>query len=281
MPTRGDLILIGISAVCIIVAAFSSVGAIDAIVGLPLTTYLPGAALVSTIAPQRRHVGAVERQIWIVGASFGLAVFGGLVLNIVGGLTRSSWLVWIGVIIIACTALKMFVPRGTIALDVDPTSTSASSRGTSDTYEVSNVGTVTTRKVPRLNWVSTRQAVLLLGAVGICLAAMVLSIHTNATTTKESFVQAWVLPRPTDDVASTSVQVGLQNRSGGQRTYLVNVTVGTSPTKVFSVLLADGASWTQVITRRPGERVESTVYGLVKPWGEIVLAKVNLATPVA
>jgi hypothetical protein len=62
--------------------------------------------------------------------------------------------------------------------------------------------------------------------------------------------------------------------------FLVDVNVGNRPTQVFLALLADGASWTRVITRHPGERVESTVYAPWQASGEVVLAKVYLATPV-
>jgi len=281
MPPRSDLTLLAISAVCIVVAALSSNEVIDVIAGLPLTAYLPGVALVSIIAPQRHYANAVERQVWIVGASFGLSVLGGILLNLVGGLTRSSWLIWIASVIVVSVALKQVLARRFSGHPTELMSVSASGHGVADSRPGLTTTTVQVREDPVSSRVTLRQVILLLAAGAVCVAAMVLSIHTNAVTTKESFVQAWVLPRPTDDVASTSVQLGLQNNSGERRTYLVDVNVGSIPTRVFSVLLDNGASWTQVITRRPGERVESTVYGLVKPWGEIVLAKVYLATPVA
>jgi hypothetical protein len=124
-----------------------------------------------------------------------------------------------------------------------------------------------------------RQGLLLLGAAAICAASLFLSVHSDALTTREAFVQAWVLPRPAQDVTSTSVQLGVRNQTGSQRTFLVRATVGKGPTQVFTVHLADGASWTHLISRRPAERVESTVSTASRP--SVVTNRVFLATPVA
>jgi hypothetical protein len=213
-----------------------------------------------------------------VGASFGLTVLGGIVLNLVGGLTRSSWLVWTGAVIVVCIALKLLLSRRPSRSDLDPATPHADGSDALNSHEAAIGGPADQGDSSGSIRVSLRQAVLLFGAGLICAAALVLSIHTDAATTRESFVQAWVLPSPTENVFSTSVQLGLRNHLGGRRTFLVNVTIGKGPTKVFTVRLADGASWTQVITRYPGERVESTVSTSSQP--SVVLTRVDLATPV-
>jgi hypothetical protein len=271
--TRDDLFLLALSAGCIAIVAISPTTAVDVVAGLPLTIYLPGAALVSTVDAGRRYSRLVERQVWIIGASFGLTVFGGLVLNLAGGLTRVSWLAWVATVIIICTAVKVVLrvrPSQTDA-DADAMAPDAMSDGTAVAGSAAPTGG------PGSFRVSLRQGLLLLVATAICVAALVLSVHTNTVSTRESFVQAWVLPQPAEDVTSPSVQLGVQNHLGSQRTFLVRVTIGTGPIEVFSVPLEDGASWTHLINRRPGERVESTVSTTSRP--SVVTNRVYLATP--
>jgi Protein of unknown function (DUF1616) len=280
MPTRSDLLLLGITAACIAAVALSSARAVDVIVGLPLTIYLPGAALVSTLGPQRHHSGVVERQLWIVGASFGLTVLGGIVLNLAGGLTRSSWLAWVGAVVVVCIAFKLARSQVPSRSDTHQAARRSADVASLDSHEAASGEAADHGATSGSIRVSPRQATLLVAAGVICAAALVLSIHTDATTSRETFVQAWILPRPSEDVSSTSVQLGLENHLGGQRTFLVNVTVGLfAAPEVFSVRLADGASWIHVITRQPGERVESTVSTTSHP--SLVLTTAYLASPVS
>jgi hypothetical protein len=273
MYARSDSILFALSAACVAVTAVSSNPTVDVITGLPLTVYLPGAALVSLLSTQRRDL--VQRQLWSVGASFGLTVAGGLVLNLAGGLTRASWLVWVGAVVVLCNVLKLVLPRGTNRVDTPPTDTDILDGSNADGSAIASTAGVRNSRGPMI---SLRGGVLLFGAVATCAAAIVLSVHTNAESTRESFVQAWVLPRPSEDVASPRVLIGIRNHLGYQRTFDVHVTVGNEPTKTFSVPLANGASWTRVITRLPGERVESTIFTSSQP--SVVITRVYLATPI-
>ncbi|MGD0882234.1 MAG: hypothetical protein ABSB09_11765 [Acidimicrobiales bacterium] len=272
MPTRDDLLRLALSAACIAIVAVSSNQVVDVVAGLPLAAYFPGAVLVSTLDPQSRLTHLVERQMWIVGASFGLAVVGGLVLNLAGGLTRTSWLVWIGAVVVVCTALKFVLPVAPSLSDADVAPDTA---GPATSLGVPGAR----RSAPGQIGVSWRQGLLLLGAAAICAASLVLSVHTDAVSTRESFVQAWVVPRPIEDVRSTSVELGVRNHLGNQCTFLVRVTVGKGTPEVFSVHLADGASWTHLISRQPTERVVSTVSTTSRP--SVVTNRVLLATPVA
>ena len=275
--TRSDLTLLGLSAICIAAAAVSSTVLVDVIVGLPLTAYLPGAILVSAFCPQGHLSSLVERQVWSIGASFGLSVLGGLVLNLVGGLTRSSWLIWIGVVVVTCVALKSVMARGSGRSDALPAGHPYVSSDFLAPHEGENSRSAVEPERNGAHKVSLRQGFLLIGAGVICVASFVLSEYTDVATTSESFVQAWVLPRPTEDVWSTSVQLGIRNHLGSRRTFLVDVNIGSEPREQFAVSLYDGASWTHLIHRNPGERIESIVYSLSQP--QVILARVNLATP--
>ncbi len=273
--TWTDLILLGVSAACIAAVATLSTPTVRVIAGLPLTLYLPGAGLVSLINSRRHRASAVERQVWIIGASLALTVAGGLVLNLTPiGLNRSSWLVCIGSEIGAINLLKIL-----LFLYQTASTTPNVDRGTPETdQEVVSAPPEMGGEAPGSKWVSFRRVALLLCAGAICAAALVLSVHTNSATTREHFVEAWVLPRPSEDVTSTTVELGLRNHTGAARTFLVHVTVGGALADLFSVPLANGASWTHVIKRGPGQEVESTIFRSSQP--TVVVTRVYLATPV-
>ncbi len=278
MPARYDAILFGVSVASVAVEVFVSTPAVDVIAGLLLTLFLPGAALVATLG--RRHwAGVIERQVWIVGASIGLTVLGGLALNFSGGLTRSSWLEWNGAVILVCVVLKQLRTRVMSRPESDPPTLLAEGGGVPDLIGETREEQAELGGVARSVSISFRQVVLLIAAVLICTAALMLSLHTNAASTRESFVQAWVLPRPSEDASSTSVQLGVRNHLGKRSTFLVRVDMGGGTTKLFTVKLADGASWTQLITRQPGEQVESSVASSSQP--SVILSRVYLATPLS
>ncbi len=273
-----DLILLAVSATCVGIAAMSSNLAVNVISGLPLSVYLPGAALISFLDPLRQHARGGERQIWIVGASFGSTIVGGIVLNLVGGLSRTSWLIWTCTVIFLGVGIKLLLPHWPYQSDAELPNIDTAETDDWDYPKVSSGVLAHTRHWLGSLGVSMRQAIFLFSAIVICAASFALSVYTNAATTQERFVQAWVLPRPTYDVFSNSVEVGLQSHLGNQNTFLVRVDIGRGPAKTFTVTLADGGSWTRVLTRRPGEQVETTVSIASQP--SVILTSVNLATPV-
>jgi len=274
-PLRTDeVVRLVLSATCIVVAALTSSRPVDIVAGLPLTLYLTGSALISAIDGDHRVVADPERQVWAVGSSFGMAVAGGLVLNVTGGLTRSGWLVWTAVVIVLCTVVT--VVRRLTSPAPDPVAAGGASGspgpgGDPDGDHGSGDGARPFR--PTL-----RQVLLLLGALAVCGGSLVLSVHTDAATAREPFVQAWVLPQPVDDVASPSAQVGVRNQLGSPQTFRVRVTVGPSQPEVFAFSLAEGATWTHTVARKPGERIESLVTTASDP--SVAVNRVFLATPV-
>ena len=254
--------LIVVSTVCVGVTAVTSAKVLDIIGGLALLAYLPGAALILALDGKSRHLGIIERHMWAIAASLGLSVAGGLVLNLAGGLTRESWLIWTSCVIAVSVAVAVY--RIGIRPDDD---------GEPDPHAATRVS------VHERLRLSVRQGSLLFAAFVVCSAALALSIHSDAASSRESFVQAWVLPQPVDNVSSPNVQVGLLNHLGETQTFIVTVTVGRKPATQFSVDLTDGASWRHRISRQPGEQVESSVATAARP--SIILSRVYLATPVS
>jgi uncharacterized membrane protein len=253
------VVLVG--AICIGLVAISSDSPVDVIAGLPLAIYLPGAVLVLAIDVGRRHLGLLERQVWTVAASIGLAVIGGLVLNLAWGLTRVSWLVWMSGVICVCAVVGGVRIR----------------RQSSEDGALPDDNTSELHSHPRFQ-VSLRQGLLLATAVIVCGAALTLSIHSNAVSTRENFVQSWVLPQPVDTVSSPDVQVGIMNHLGSKRAFVIHVTVGTGRTAQFMVTLGNGATWKHKLVRHPGEQVESAVATAARP--SFIISRVYLAHPV-
>ena len=267
------LVLLALVVVCIAIVALSPSEPVDALFGLPLALYLTGASLVAAVDPGHAQVAGVERQVWSVGSSLGLSVAGGLVLNVAGGLSRTSWLVWIAGVVLVCSAVSLLrrppAPDTTSSLDGTASSpvprNAPSAAVPDDAPRARRAHAVGRRKGPnRRAGVTLRQALLLVATVAVCAGALALSLHTNAATTWEPFVQGWVTTHPVDDVTSTSVQVGVRNHLGSEKTLLVHITVGGA-TEVFPITLSDGATWIRSLRREPGQSVQSVVTTSAEP----------------
>lgn len=267
---RSDVVLLTVCALCLAVAALSRWLVADVVAGVPLMTYLPGATLVAALDRDRFHVRAIERQAWIIGASLGLDGIGGLILNLAGGLTRISWLMWVAGVIIACAAVNLTLRLTPGTGSETPNGAPTTPVGTAILSAEASIGS----EHPR---VIGRQGLILVVAAAICVGAVMLSVHTDGTASREEFVQAWVLPRPVDDVASPSVEVGVQNRMGSKGTFIVRIVVGSGRPVTFTVPLENGKSWTHLVSRHPGEPVESTIFTSKQP--KVVVDRVYLAVP--
>ncbi len=142
--------------------------------------------------------------------------------------------------------------------------------------------------MPATSWplprvvVSLRQWVLIAIAIAIALGTVALSQHSVAVTSKERFVQGWIIPQPVSDPWSTSAMVGVRNLTGENETVLINAVLsprkgGTPTTLTWTEDLAQGASSTHLLSREPGEPVEVTVALAQAP--TVIVSTVNLANP--
>ncbi len=256
-PRRFISVVVALTALCATLAAVSSVAAVDIVFGLPLALFLPGAALVWAIDPWGRRVKGPERIMWSFGASIGMVILGGLLLNLTGGLTRPHWLILVSVAVALC-AVVGWVRSGTQAAEEDRTPE----------------GEEPARWVTSL---SLRAVALLVAAVVVVSGALVLSQRTSAESSQEHFVQAWILPRPSGNVYSTTAQLGVRNREGDPESLVIRVTVGSSHSSTRTVELKDGQEWTHQVSRNPGQRVSATVAIASRP--SAILARVYLAKP--
>jgi uncharacterized membrane protein len=238
-----------LTALCAAVAAASSVGAVDIVFGLPLALFLPGAALIWAIDPWGLAVKGPERFMWSFASSIGIVILGGLLLNLTGGLTRQHWLI-LSSAVVAITAVAAWLRSG------------------------NRVGEEPARWVTTL---SLRPVALLVAAVLVVSVALVLSQRTNTESSREHFVQAWILPQPTGNVFSTTAQLGVRNEEGDTEVLLIRVKVGSSGTSTRTVDLRDGQEWTRQVSRNPGQPVSATVAIASRP--SSILDRVDLAKP--
>jgi uncharacterized membrane protein len=259
VPRRFISLLVVATAVCAVLAAVTSVGAVDIIFGLPLAFVLPGAALVWAIDPWRRQVTGAERAMWSLGSSIGIMILGGLLLNLTGGLTRQHWLILTPAVVAVCAVvgwLRGGNRVGEALSAADP------------------AGERWTRWATSLSF---RPVALLLAAVLVVSGALVLSQRSSTESSREHFVQAWILSHPSGDVFSSSAQLGVRNEEGRAEALVIVVRVGSSQATSTTVDLKDGQESTDRIARNPGQPVSATVALASDP--SSILDRVDLAKP--
>jgi uncharacterized membrane protein len=257
-PRRFLLLVALLTAACVALAAAFSVGALDIVVGVPLAVLLPGAALISAIDPWHRQLQGPERVMWFVGSSIGIVIMGGLILNLTGGLTRPHWLILIAAVIGILVVVGYL--RGAIqeapAEETGPVVEGSATRG--------------------LALLTFRPVALMVVAIVVVVGGFVLSQRSNAESTREHFVQAWILPQPTGNVYSTKATLGVRNEEGEHVSILLTVKVGRAGSTMM-VGLRDGQAWTHQISRTPGQAVSVTVALASNP--SSILDRVDLAKP--
>jgi hypothetical protein len=249
---RGNLVILGLTVACVALLGCSVSGVTDIIAALGLALYLTGAALVAAVDPGRTLVHGAERLMWEVGTSLSALVLGGVLLNAVSNLSRAHWVTYLAVVSGAGLAVAA-VRAARLAGSEEPVR-------------------VRVR-------VTVRQVGLLVATVALLAVALVVSERSQAQATHERFVQAWIVPRPVKDVASTKAELGVTNFSGGAQSFVVLVVEGAGLPSAHSIELAEGQSWTFSISRTPEERVTATVATSAHP--ATILARVFLAPPVA
>ncbi|HEY4929209.1 MAG TPA: DUF1616 domain-containing protein, partial [Acidimicrobiales bacterium] len=241
-------------------------------VGLPFVLYLPGVALVSAANPRSGQGSDAERQLWYFGASMIAVLLGGLLLNLAGGLTGNHWIVYITSATVAFALVgwvRSVLRARSTALEPD--------------LVAGQEGTLATSAPTRSRRALTpRQVVLLLAAVGMGAGTIALSEHSVATSARESFVQAWILPEPLHNPWGKSAFLGVRNQLGETQAFVVTAVLsprkgGPSSTLKWTKVLAQGSSWTQQIRRESGEPVRVTVALARTP--ATILSSVSLANP--
>jgi uncharacterized membrane protein len=252
--------LMAVAIVCAVLNAISPLWAIQIATAAPLVLFLPGAALVLAVDPSHRRTRTSERPFWALLASIGVAIAGGLVLNVVSALTRPTWLSYLlGVVLLAASLSTL--------------------RRTDGRVELGPVnGTLWSRlRTTRFSLLTT---LLSIGTLVLVAGALALSVYSSATSNREQFVQLWILPIPAGAGSTAArAEVGLTNYEGRRDSFVVVIAApGSSLHTRQTVVLRAGHTWTSHIRRRHLAPVLVIVSLASQP--SRILDSVTLASPV-
>ncbi len=234
---RTPILLASSAIACALICMVVQLTAVDVIFSLPLVLYLPGAGVVGAARGGSARKVLGEDLWWSVLGSIGFTILGGLILNVAGGLTQSTWLLYL----VCLTVVASGVAWWRLARVVGPVPSPHQGRNS--------------RRV------SLRTG-LLVGAAGLLVAAAVgISVYSSDTANQENFVQLWILPSPlaAGDYAG-HVQVGIENHEG--RTATFDVVVSGSNGQVLAtkeVELNESGVWTLQLARPKHQTVTATV----------------------
>lgn len=201
---------------------------------------LPGIVLAIT----RRPVRPLRRlDLFLVAAalSLGCVILGGLVLTLVpGGLSRTSWL---GLVVVLLLAIAVLARGGLPPLR-------------------------------RETWVRPKNGqALAMVAAGILVAVALLVARAGVHQPAEPFSALWIVPAP-----SGMVQIGLDSHEDTTTTYRVDVRVdGTVQESFPAVTVAAGSRWTMLVPQPApgGPPLEVLVYLASQP--DVVYRRVTIS----
>jgi uncharacterized membrane protein len=193
------------------------------IFALPLTFVLPGYTLTELMF-HNRSLDTVHRIILSIGLSLVIDIVAGFVLNILPiGLQAISWAIFLGLITIVFSLLRMFVGRKKVL-----------SSGVS-------------------NWVRFRwhEVVLSSLAITVVILAIRYSVLNVLQQPQPGFTQLWILPS-TNINKGCAVSIGVHSFESAPVTFRTLLKVnGTQVTMWSSINLAPQSEWDKVVSIKP------------------------------
>jgi hypothetical protein len=185
-------------------------------------------------------------------------IAGGLILNVISGLTRLSWLAFVVAVVVVATGITL-----------------ARRHGSRELLEAHIGGGAAGR-------VRISLATILLSGMSVILlaSALGLSVYSSATSNQEHFVQLWIVPIPAGGGSTeAAAEVGVANYEGHRDRFEVSVVVpGSVVLKHEQVVLGEGQSWDYDLVRKGLVPVVATVSFASRPTK--ILCSVRLASPV-
>lgn len=229
-----DLLAAAALAVAAVVAVLSGAPvAVSSVLGIPLVLVAPGYVWTDVLFGS--SLRPAMRAALSVGLALATTALGGIVLHVVGvRLDRSSWLA-----LLAGTTLVGAVVAATLRARAGETRPAAGSRER--------------RPLGRAS---------LLQGVGFGLAAVIaatavgVAVHSASAQVQPPFTQLSLSRRGGPGTA----QIDLGNHEGGTQLYRVVVHADGVPSSVWTVPLADGATWQRAVPTRSGQRLVVDVY---------------------
>lgn len=202
----------GVAALVLLAATWSGIEDIALAVAALAALIVPGIALAISLRP----AGSLRRlDLFLAAAalSLGCVAIGGLVLNLVpGGLSRTSWL---GLVVVLLLAIAVVARRGLPPLR-------------------------------RETWVTPKagQSLAMVGAV-VLVAVAVLIARAGVKQPSVPFSALWIVP-----AAAGMAQIGLDNEETVTITFRVDVSInGAIQTTIPAVTVAAGERWTTLVAQ--------------------------------
>lgn len=238
--------------------------------GLPLVLILPGSALTTALWPRRPEsggvgarlarlgVGDLERLTSSLGLSIAVAVIGALLLNLLpGGLTRTSWLVFLG-----ATAIVTTVVAATRQHAV---------------WQMHNAVDLASRN---RDWPGYRQAGTFVTAVVVAGSALWLAHSSAANVPPPGFTQLWLVPqtnRNNDISSATRAQLGVHGYERGNTDYRLVLRSNDTIIATWSFTLTTDDVWQQMVDLPRGQQLAADLYrnGDRTPYRNVVLHDQN------
>ena len=215
------LIIVVVTILDIILASFSyQIRAVSIILALPLVFVMPGYVLTAALF-STRSIDTVQRLLLSLALSLAIAIFTGLLLNLLpGGLQSRSWGLSLGVLTVAGSLLAAYRRRkGRVQ---------GESQGRFPQLRISPL------------------ALLLFGlAASVIVFSIVYSMNDAAQKPHPGFTQLWILPAAPSS-KSCVVRFGVRSFESGPVTYHVILAInGTEIDSWSPILLASQAEWNQ------------------------------------
>lgn len=204
---------------------------------LPVVLVLPGYALAAALFPPD-SLPAAERIVYVVALSISVAALGGVIVQLVLGLDRTTWAVLLFLVTLAASAAALVRRDPMLDERAQPRFV-----------------------LPRANPLSAA-AVLAAGAI----AAGAIAIASEGARKERDdirFTEVWVLP-PAGVAAGEerTVSIGLSNQEGHRAAFQVRVTHGGALLAKWGVSIGDGRRWERTLppaTISPAEPLLVTV----------------------
>jgi hypothetical protein len=259
---------------------FAHVTAIATVGAIPLLLFIPGFALVNAVDPDCTVLSGGRRVMWSVVTSITLVVVGGLILNEVASLNRTSWSILIVLFVAVCTGASRIRDKHRNLGLSDSEDLEAIARG-------NDPATLGTRVVPGPNEkriarrpIPLRCALLLAAAVGLVVGAVALS-QNSVTASNPKFVELWMVPSPLAEGASAHrAQLGVENLVGMKVNIVVRLYEGKHRlVSRWPVTLTAGSIWSRSVARQSTESLVATICYTSDPTR--VVRYVDLTSPVS
>ena len=193
----------------------------------------------------RHGLSPIERLLFSLGTSLGLAAVGGVILNLTPwGLQTPIWLLYLGIITLGSSAIAL-------------------RRRAMDPPEPLQVIRPIVLPAPA-------SVFLTISAVLVLIAATRISVNGQADQPGPGYTQLWILPVPVHAGVVRTVQVGITNDEVSLTTYRLVLTVHGRMIRTWpSISLAPGRGWQQTVrlpsAMQAADRAQVTLYRTLAP----------------